>query len=139
MHAGSIKCDGPIDAAIGRRIRALRVAKGVSQSALAGRVGVAVQQIQKYEKGAIRIGVGRLIEIVAALRLPLNALLQQVEQASAACEDPVKQLSSGQAVRLAQAFAKLQPRCDRRARPQRALRTRVQSSSRAAASARRRR
>jgi len=66
VHAGSIKRTGLIDTALGRRIRALRLAKGVSQSALARRLGVQVQQIQKYEKGAIRIGVGRLIEIAAA-------------------------------------------------------------------------
>jgi len=120
VHAGSIKRAGPINAALGRRIRTLRLTKGVSQSMLARRLGVAVAKIQKYEMGACRIGVGRLIEIAAVLRLPLNALLQQVDRAQwpAAQDDPIARLSQRQAVRLAKAFAKLAPRRPRPVRPQ---------------------
>ena len=120
MHAGSIKQAGPINAALGRRIRTLRLTKGVSQAMLARRLGVAVQKIQKYEKGACRIGVGRLIEIAAVLRLPLNALLQQVDRGPrpGPADDPVARLSHRQAVRLAKAFAKLAPRHHRPARSQ---------------------
>ena len=115
MHTGSIKRAGPIDAALGRGIRALRLTKGVSQSMLARRLGVGVQKIQRYETGACRIGVGRLIEIAAALRMPPNALLQQLDRVRrrAPQSDPIARLSPRQAVRLAQAFAMLPPRSRR--------------------------
>jgi transcriptional regulator with XRE-family HTH domain len=118
VHAGSIKRVGATDAALGRRIRALRLAKGVPQSALAQRLGVPVQQIQRYEKGAACIGVGRLIEIATALRLPVNALLRHVEQSerSVAQDDPIARLSSGQAVQLVRAFVALRLPRNRRVR-----------------------
>ena len=70
--AGTITRAGPIDTALGRRIRALRLAKGVSQPALARRLGVTVQQIQWHEKGATRMGVGRSRRGAVALPPPLE-------------------------------------------------------------------
>ncbi|MFD0387493.1 helix-turn-helix domain-containing protein [Tistrella bauzanensis] len=40
-----------INQAIGRRIRALRLARGLSQEACSSRLGISFQQLQKYEKG----------------------------------------------------------------------------------------
>jgi transcriptional regulator with XRE-family HTH domain len=57
----------PTDLHVGRRIRLRRRALHVSQAALGDAVGVAFQQIQKYENGTNRIGAGRLQQIAEAL------------------------------------------------------------------------
>lgn len=57
---GSIK-DGSINAAIGARIRDLRLRHGLSQKDLAHKVGVTFQQVQKYESGANQVGSIKLL------------------------------------------------------------------------------
>ena len=57
----------PRDAEIGRRIRALRLERGWSQTLLAERIGVTFQQVQKYERGTTRIGASRLQHIAEVL------------------------------------------------------------------------
>jgi transcriptional regulator with XRE-family HTH domain len=56
-----------IDTHVGRRMRARRVFLQMSQTDVADAVGVAFQQIQKYEKGANRVGASRLQQISDAL------------------------------------------------------------------------
>ena len=51
-----------VDAFVGAQLKILRKAAGFSQTGLANRVGVTFQQIQKYERGANRIGASRLWE-----------------------------------------------------------------------------
>jgi len=65
---------GPIDELVGRNIRIFRKAKGLSQARLGSTVGVTFQQIQKYEKGANRIGPSRLAKIATALEVPISRL-----------------------------------------------------------------
>lgn len=60
-----------IDAHVGRRIRERREAVGLSRQALARKLGLTFSQVQKYEKGANRIGAGRLLLIADALRVPV--------------------------------------------------------------------
>ncbi|CAN7658978.1 helix-turn-helix transcriptional regulator [Rhizobium sp. LjRoot30] len=43
----------PVDIAVGAHIRALRQARGISQSALGAYLGVTFQQIQKYKTARI--------------------------------------------------------------------------------------
>src|SRR4051812_36779843 len=62
----------PQDLEIGQKIRALRIAKGVSQITLAGGLGVTFQQVQKYEKGANRVSAGRLQKIAGMLDTPIT-------------------------------------------------------------------
>ncbi|MFC5342905.1 helix-turn-helix domain-containing protein (plasmid) [Brevundimonas staleyi] len=64
----------PIDLAVGRNIRALRIAGGTSQSRLAEKIGVSFQQIQKYETGANRVSASKLFEIASVLKVPLERL-----------------------------------------------------------------
>jgi transcriptional regulator with XRE-family HTH domain len=61
----------PQDVEIGQKIRALRIAKGVSQTTLADGLGVTFQQVQKYEKGANRVSAGRLQKIAGMLDTPI--------------------------------------------------------------------
>jgi transcriptional regulator with XRE-family HTH domain len=45
----------------------MRLARGLSQTDVAKRLGVTFQQIQKYERGANRVGAGRLQEMANLL------------------------------------------------------------------------
>ena len=56
-----------VEVAIGVRIRALRVAAGMNQTALSEALGVSFQQIQKYEKGKDRVSASTLQVLAAAL------------------------------------------------------------------------
>jgi transcriptional regulator with XRE-family HTH domain len=60
------------DVAIARRVRALRLERGLSQDALARQTGVSFQQFQKYEKGDNRISAGRLQRIAQALNVSVT-------------------------------------------------------------------
>ncbi len=60
------------DAEIGRRIRALRLERGLSQTELGNLLGVTFQQVQKYEKGANRVAAGRLQRVAEALQVPIT-------------------------------------------------------------------
>ena len=74
MTARSAKA---VDAVVGARIAVRRRALGLSQTALAGLVGVSCQQIQKYENGQNRISVSRLHALSLALGLPVEAFFPQ--------------------------------------------------------------
>jgi transcriptional regulator with XRE-family HTH domain len=64
-----------VDIEVGRRIRMQRLAIGMSQSELAGALGVTFQQLQKYEKGVNRVGAGRLTRIAHKLDVGVAQLL----------------------------------------------------------------
>lgn len=70
-----------LDAAVGDRIAARRSAMGLSQSALAQRIGISPQQVQKYEVGANRISASRLAAIAAALGIAPGALFPETKVA----------------------------------------------------------
>jgi transcriptional regulator with XRE-family HTH domain len=53
----------PIDVHVGARIRQRRVALGMSQEKLGGALNLTFQQIQKYERGANRVGASRLYDL----------------------------------------------------------------------------
>src|ERR1043165_2050761 len=63
---------GPEDVEIGRKIRALRLERGLSQSNLAEGIGLTFQQGQKYEKGTNRVSAGRLQRIAEMLNIPVT-------------------------------------------------------------------
>jgi transcriptional regulator with XRE-family HTH domain len=62
----------PEDLEIGQKIRAQRIAKGVSQTTLAQGLGLTFQQVQKYEKGTNRVSAGRLQKIAVMLSTPVT-------------------------------------------------------------------
>ena len=55
------------DVEIGRRVRALRLERGMSQTALGEGSGVTFQQVQKYETGRNRVPSGRLARMAHLL------------------------------------------------------------------------
>jgi transcriptional regulator with XRE-family HTH domain len=60
---------------IGARIRARPRQLGLSQSELANRLGVAFQQVQKYERGANRVAASPLVATGLALGVSLAWLV----------------------------------------------------------------
>jgi transcriptional regulator with XRE-family HTH domain len=58
---------GVADIEMGRRIRLRRLEKGISQTELAGHLGLSFQQVQKYEKGINRVGAAQLQQIAKIL------------------------------------------------------------------------
>jgi transcriptional regulator with XRE-family HTH domain len=65
----------PVDVVVGENIRTARLVAGLSQTALGKACGITFQQIQKYEKGANRVGGSRLMQIAEALKVPAATLL----------------------------------------------------------------
>jgi len=61
----------PVDIHVGGRVREQRKLKGMSQGELGDSLGLTFQQIQKYERGANRIGASRLQEIARVLQVPV--------------------------------------------------------------------
>jgi transcriptional regulator with XRE-family HTH domain len=64
------------DVALGRRLKSLRVRRGLSQTALGEVLGVSFQQIQKYERGAHRLRVSQLRRLAEALAVSAAELLE---------------------------------------------------------------
>jgi transcriptional regulator with XRE-family HTH domain len=62
----------PIDVHVGKRLRLRRTLLGMSQERLGERLGLTFQQVQKYERGANRIGSSRLFELGQILDVPVS-------------------------------------------------------------------
>ncbi len=66
------KSPSPIDKYVGTRIRMRRLMLDMSQTSLADALGITFQQVQKYEKGANRVGASRLQAISHVLQVPVS-------------------------------------------------------------------
>ena len=61
----------PTDKHVGSRVRMRRLMLDMSQTQLGDALGITFQQIQKYEKGSIRISASRLQHISQILQVPV--------------------------------------------------------------------
>jgi transcriptional regulator with XRE-family HTH domain len=96
------------DTLVGHNIRIQRIAKKMSQSELAARLGVTAQQVQKYERGANRVTAGRLLRLAGIFEVPLMTLFDGIDSLSAGSGwSPLSLLADRRALRLAQAYAQL--------------------------------
>ena len=66
------KVPNPIDKHVGARVRMRRMMLSMSQEKLGNALSLTFQQIQKYEKGANRIGASRLQQIAQILQVPVS-------------------------------------------------------------------
>jgi transcriptional regulator with XRE-family HTH domain len=95
------------DVQIGESIRAHRLIVGMSQSDLARKLGVSFQQIQKYEKGANRVGAGRLPQIAKIFNIPIAALFDANANTSpgmSTATAPIKLIPDRSTLKLLTAF-----------------------------------
>jgi transcriptional regulator with XRE-family HTH domain len=97
---------GPLDAMVGATIRMLRVDRGMSQAALAERVGVTPQQLQKYERGTSRIGGGRLSLFALALGVSVGELFEAPEGGTYGAGSLMRVLADPGVLRMFQAYAR---------------------------------
>ena len=101
----------PIDVLVGQNIRICRLQKGLSQGELGRQIGVTFQQVQKYEKGANRVGASRLTQIADVLSVPIPTLFDgapTVSQTQASPEQsPRFLLAKPHSLRLLQGFDRI--------------------------------
>ncbi|MBI3445608.1 MAG: helix-turn-helix transcriptional regulator [Magnetospirillum sp.] len=62
----------PVDIHVGSRMRLRRTLLGMSQEKLGEEIGLTFQQVQKYERGANRIGASRLYDLSRVLDVPVS-------------------------------------------------------------------
>ena len=62
----------PIDVHVGARVRLRRTLLGMSQEKLGEALGLTFQQVQKYERGANRVGASRLFDLSRVLDVPVS-------------------------------------------------------------------
>jgi transcriptional regulator with XRE-family HTH domain len=108
------KTPNPIDRHVGARVRMRRLMVGLSQSKLAHALDVTFQQIQKYEKGANRIGASRLQQLARVLDVPPSFFFEGAPASASPAhgfnEDPsnayvVDFLSTAEGLQLNRAFS----------------------------------
>jgi transcriptional regulator with XRE-family HTH domain len=95
---------------VGAKIRMFRINRGMSQTALAERVGVSFQQVQKYEKGANRVGASRLSQIASVLGITVGELFESSQEKIAAANSPVHLLAEPGALRVLKAYLRTNSR-----------------------------
>jgi transcriptional regulator with XRE-family HTH domain len=88
---------------------------GMSQEKLGKELGLTFQQVQKYEKGANRIGASRLQQISHILQIPVEFFFEGVPDTSSMSKSDVSSLadmndfiSSADGLRLVSAFTRIQ-------------------------------
>jgi transcriptional regulator with XRE-family HTH domain len=74
----------PVDIHVGSRVRMRRTLLGLSQEKLGDALGLTFQQVQKYERGANRIGSSRLFEISKILDVPVSFFFEEMSEEAAA-------------------------------------------------------
>jgi len=105
------------DENIGKRLKLRRLQLGLSQESLGLALGVTFEQVEKYETGNDRIEVARLQQIAEILNVPIlfffGGALSMARDREGAC-DVVDFLDTAYALRLAQAFRRIEERHIRR-------------------------
>jgi transcriptional regulator with XRE-family HTH domain len=69
----------PIDVHVGSRVRLRRNMLSLSQEKLGEAIGLTFQQVQKYERGANRIGASRLMELSRVLDVPVAFFFDETD------------------------------------------------------------
>ncbi len=73
-----------IDVHVGDRLRQRRILLGMSQERLGEAIGLTFQQVQKYERGANRIGSSRLYDLCKVLDVPVGYFFEDMPEDVAA-------------------------------------------------------
>ena len=73
----------PVDVHVGSRVRLRRTLLGMSQEKLGEAIGLTFQQVQKYERGANRIGASRLWDLSRVLDCPMSFFFEEMDEATA--------------------------------------------------------
>ena len=110
----------PVDIHVGARVRLRRTLLGMSQERLGEALGLTFQQVQKYERGANRIGASRLFDLAKALQVPVGFFFDDLPEGVAEGgpptsavqdEDPMQRRET---IELVRAFYRIQDPTARR-------------------------
>ena len=83
-----------VDGHVGARVRLRRMLLGMSQEKLGECLGLTFQQVQKYEKGANRIGASRLQQIAHILQVPVSFFFDGAPNAPGQTHDGLSEAPS---------------------------------------------
>ena len=97
----------PRDLEVARRVRARRLELRMSQETLAGHLGLTFQQVQKYEKGANRIGAGRLQRIAEILKMDVSGFFPRSGGATEPSASLFELVETSAALRLLRAYSRI--------------------------------
>ena len=78
----------PVDVHVGSRVKLRRTLLGMSQEMVAEAIGITFQQVQKYERGANRIGCSRLYDLARVLDVPVSYFFDAIP-VSAQAQSPL--------------------------------------------------
>lgn len=82
----------PIDVFVGSKLKEFRQRQNLAQPQLAAMLGIAFQQIQKYERGVNRISASRLWDISRVLKVGVDDFFagmdEEISQSSPRCLSP---------------------------------------------------
>lgn len=111
----------PVDVHVGARVRLRRTLLGMSQERLGDALGLTFQQVQKYERGANRIGASRLFDLARALQVPVGFFFDDLPESAggggppppstAQDDDPMQRRET---IELVRAFYRIQDPTARR-------------------------
>ncbi len=111
------KKPNPIDIHVGSRVRLRRTMQSMSQEKLGNSLGITFQQIQKYEKGANRIGASRLQNIATVLNTPIAFFFEDAPSGDGSAKGGMEEsnstnyvvdfLSSSEGLQLNRSFVKI--------------------------------
>jgi transcriptional regulator with XRE-family HTH domain len=69
---------GSLDLHFGKRLKARRLIRGLSQNDIAEALGLTFQQIQKYEKGTNRMSAATIVRVAAALKTDVQYFFEEL-------------------------------------------------------------
>jgi len=100
-----------IDNHVGQRLRTKRQEIGFSQTAVADRLGVTFQQVQKYERGMNRISASRLHDLCAILEVEIEFFIAGLEGENDDSDGP--DLNDPELIELVEAYRGINPQATR--------------------------
>ena len=108
MARRTVAKDGPhpVDVLVGHRARERRTLEGMSQTAVAEKLGLTFQQLQKYERGANRISASRLYELAQIFDVPVSYFYEGMEEGKGA-PSPDEVLTKRETLELVRAYYKI--------------------------------
>ena len=86
MNKHAPRSPNPIDIHVGTRVRLRRQVMKMSQEKLGDQHGVTFQQVQKYERGANRVGASRLWKMSQVMEVPVGFFFDGLGEVGAVTE-----------------------------------------------------
>jgi transcriptional regulator with XRE-family HTH domain len=69
---------GALDLHFGKKLKARRLIRGLSQNDVAEALGLTFQQIQKYEKGTNRMSAATIVRVASALKTNVQYFFEEL-------------------------------------------------------------